>query len=79
VTPQVAAVLSAAVKPCSRDELQSAADIKHREHFRKQYLLPLLEAGLLEMTIPDKPRSGRQQYRTTALGRAALGKRGKEN
>ena len=27
------------------------------EHFRKAYLLPALQAGLIEMTIPDKPRS----------------------
>jgi len=35
-------------------------------------MAPLLEAGLLEMTIPDKTRSSRQQYRTTEAGRAAI-------
>ena len=72
VTAQVAAMLKAAISPCTRDELQAAAGIAHREHFRKQYLLPLLEAGLIEMTIPDKPRSSLQRYRTTAAGQAAL-------
>ncbi|MEJ1962636.1 MAG: hypothetical protein WDO56_14265 [Gammaproteobacteria bacterium] len=33
---------------------------------------PLLDAGFLEMTILDKPRSSKQQYRTTDAGRAVL-------
>lgn len=43
-----------------------------RTKFRDQVVAPLLEAGLLEMTIPDKPRSSKQQYCTTETGRAAL-------
>jgi hypothetical protein len=43
-----------------------------RTKFRDQVIAPLLEAGLLEMTIPDKPRSSKQQYRITEAGRAAL-------
>jgi hypothetical protein len=42
--------------------------LKDREHFRKGHLEPLLASGLLEMTIPDKPRSSLQRYRTTAAG-----------
>jgi len=38
------------------------------EHFRKAYLQPALDAGLIEMTVPDKPRSTRQKYRLTAKG-----------
>ncbi|MBM3272935.1 transcriptional regulator [Candidatus Kaiserbacteria bacterium] len=79
VTPQVAAVLKAASTPCSREQLQAASDMKDREHFRKQYLLPLLEAGLIEMTIPEKPRSSKQQYRLTPAGKAALKTRGKKS
>lgn len=65
VTPQVEAVLKVASQPRSRDELQAAANIKDREHFRKKYLLPLIQAGWLEMTIPDKPNSRLQKYRAT--------------
>lgn len=79
VTPQVQAILNAAEKPRQRDELQVAAGIKHREHFRKQYLLPLLESGLIEMTIPDKPRSSKQEYRLTAAGRDLLSSLKTEN
>jgi hypothetical protein len=39
---------------------------------RNVVLKPLLEAGLLEMTIPDKPRSSKQSYRITKLGSEAL-------
>jgi len=35
-------------------------------------LNPLLEEGLVEMTIPDKPRSSRQRYRLTDKGRQVL-------
>ncbi len=44
-----------------------------RTKFRNQVLVPLLEAGLLELTVPDKPRSSKQQYRVTARGQQALG------
>ena len=72
-TPQVVAVLRAAESgELSREQLQSATGIRDREHFRKTYLLPALEDGLIEMTIPDKPTSGLQKYRLTAAGRAML-------
>ena len=72
VTGQVARVLEAAKTPKTREELQDAAGIAHREHFRIAYLLPLLSAGWLERTIPDKPRSRMQRYRTTEAGREAI-------
>ena len=72
VTPQVIAVLEAARTARNREELQRAVGLRDREHFRKAYLEPLLVAGWLEMTIPDKPRSSKQRYRTTDLGRKVL-------
>ncbi len=72
VTPQAIAVLREATSPRTRSELQEAAGLRDREHFRKAYLEPLVEAGLMELTIPDKPRSPLQQYRTTLAGRALL-------
>lgn len=76
VTPQVAQVfeslLRAAETERSRDELQGQAGLADREYFRRHYLQPLLHAGLLELTIPDKPTSRLQKYRLTAKGRALI-------
>ncbi len=47
-----------------------------RTKFRDQVLKPLLNAGLLEMTVPDKPRSSKQKYRLTEKGRAVLSREG---
>jgi len=41
----------------TRQQLQAALQLKDDEHFRKAYLLPALEAGVIEMTVPYKPRS----------------------
>jgi len=75
----VLAILSAAsTSEKTREKLQSAAGVKDREHFRKQHLRPLLDFGLLEATIPDKPRSPKQRYRITRAGRAVLEQTQKE-
>jgi ATP-dependent DNA helicase RecG len=72
VTPQVARVLGAARSDCSFADLQAAAGLKDRVHFLKTHLEPLLLVGLIERTIPDKPRSSKQKYRLTEKGRQAL-------
>ena len=56
----------------TRQQLQAALNLKDDEHFRKAYLLPALQAGLIEMTIPDKPRSSKQKYRLTEKGQETL-------
>jgi ATP-dependent DNA helicase RecG len=71
-TPQVLAVLAAAEGEATREELQRAAGLRDRKHFREEVLGPLVEANLLETTIPDKPRSSMQRYRLTDAGRARL-------
>jgi len=45
-----------------------------RTKFRNQVLNPLLEEGLLLMTIPDKPTSSLQKYRLTEKGKILLSK-----
>jgi ATP-dependent DNA helicase RecG len=72
VTPQVRAVLRRAADASTRDDLQRAAGIGDREHFRTRYMLPLLAAGWLAMTIPNKPRSSKQRYVVTPEGEDAL-------
>ena len=55
VTPQVVSILAAARKPSSFSALQDAVGLNDRVHFLKAYLDPLLAAGWIERTIPDKP------------------------
>jgi ATP-dependent DNA helicase RecG len=43
-----------------------------RTKFRNQVIKPLIEAGWIEMTIPDKPTSSSQKYRLTVQGRDLL-------
>lgn len=75
MTPQVARVPEAARSDCSFAQLQAAAGLKDRVHFLKTYLEPLLLAGRIERTIPDKPRNSKQKYRLTEKGRQALRER----
>lgn len=65
-------VLELAVEPRTLPELMAPSGRTNRTKFRDQVLAPLLAARLIGMTIPEKPRSSRQQYRTTEAGRAAL-------
>lgn len=44
-------------------ELMSLVGMKHRATFMSNYLNPAIAAGLVERTIPEKPRSGNQKYR----------------
>jgi len=75
VTPEVAPevrLLSVLAGEMTRQQLKEALGLKDDEHFRKAYLLPALDAGLIEMTIPDKPRSSKQKYRLTDKGRQVM-------
>jgi len=63
-------VLELAHVPRALAELMVPSGRSDRTKFRDQIIAPLLDAGLLEMTIPDKPRSPKQQYRATAVGLA---------
>jgi ATP-dependent DNA helicase RecG len=48
-----------------------------RTKFRQQILNPLIKAGLVEMTVPDKPNSRLQKYRLTQKGKRYLQGRAK--
>ena len=37
-------------------------NLKSKETLRKNYINPAIEAGLIKLTIPDKPRSKNQMY-----------------
>ncbi len=73
VTGEVVRLLKALTVPMNRTELQAKLQLKSQANFRDRYLQPALAAGLIEMTIPDKPRSSRQRYRLTEKGRSLFG------
>ena len=39
-----------------------------RAKFRRKYIRPLLEAGIIEQTMPEKPNSRNQKYQLTDKG-----------
>ncbi|MEI6607334.1 MAG: hypothetical protein WCP35_18635 [Verrucomicrobiota bacterium] len=57
--------LLATMKPAevlSTEELMQRLHLRHKTYFRRNYLKPALEAGLLKMTQPDSPNSPTQRY-----------------
>ncbi len=75
VTGEVARLLATLVGDArTRKSLQVGLGLRHEDHFRKAYLVPAIEGGFVEMTVPDKPNSRLQKYRLTAAGRAAVAK-----
>ncbi len=53
-------------------DIRESFKLKDRRRLRETYINPALNDGLIEMTIPDKPRSSRQKYRLTEKGREML-------
>lgn len=54
------------------NDLQTAAGYAGRTRSFERDLNRLLSEELLEMTIPDRPRSPAQRYGVTAKGRTAI-------
>ncbi len=48
--------------PQSATELMVKLNLKSRDGFRKNYLIPALDLGLIQMTEPNKPTSRNQKY-----------------
>ena len=69
-TEQVGHLVLALTGEMRRHHIQDLLRIAHRPHFLQTYLDPALEAGVIEMTLPDKPTSRNQRYRRTSAGEA---------
>lgn len=69
-TMQVGELLKVFTGVHTREELQKMLDLANRDHFRKTYLQPAVEAGLVALTIPDKPTSRNQRYYLTEKGKS---------
>ncbi|UYU18458.1 MULTISPECIES: Fic family protein [Methanoculleus] len=65
-------MLRTCVAETSISELMDVTGRTNRTKFRNSVLKPMMQAGLIEMTVPDRPRSSNQKYRITERGRALL-------
>ncbi|MGE6529519.1 RNA-binding domain-containing protein [Pseudomonas sp. NPDC077382] len=74
--PEPLALLRRMTGDHAAPELMAFTGRSNRSKFREQVLAPLLELGVVEMTIPDKPNSSKQRYRLTAAGRALQAEQG---
>jgi len=73
VSEQVRLLLSCLQQgPLGGREAMKCAGLNHRPTFLYDYLQPAIQAGFVEMTQPDSPKSPTQKYRLTAKGRAAV-------
>lgn len=68
LTPEALLLLKLCQQPKALIDLMSALSLKNRTKFKQKHLNPLVEQGLLRMTIPDKPKSPMQKYQTTTAG-----------
>lgn len=70
VTPQVIRLYKViGDSELTKQQLMKTLGLEDGKYFRLSYLQPALDAGLIEMTIPDKPTSKNQKYRITKKGK----------
>jgi len=62
--PEATTLLEYCWEPRSRKEIAQFLKLKTASYAMDRYIRPLLEEGKLEMTIPEKPKSTHQKYRT---------------
>ncbi len=48
--------------PYTANAIMEALHLKSKETFRKNYIKPAIELGLVKMTLPEKPNSKNQRY-----------------
>ena len=65
-------ILTKASTGAALTDLMAVTKRSDRTKFRHQVIQPLMDQGLLEMTLPDKPTSSQQKYRLTEQGAAWL-------
>jgi ATP-dependent DNA helicase RecG len=71
-------IMQAATAPADLLSLMALAQHTNRTRFRRTVLQQLINADLLELTVPEKPRSSKQEYRLTSLGREILKQQAEE-
>jgi ATP-dependent DNA helicase RecG len=68
----VRTILSFIETPRSLKEMMGLMQWKSRNKFKNKYIDPLLETGIIKMTIPDRPNSSKQKYYLSQKGRSFL-------
>lgn len=74
---QVEKLLACTIQAVSAADIRMVMNMTNATKFKRKYINPLLEMGVLQMTQPDAPKSPTQKYYLTELGRKLLG--GSEN
>ena len=74
VVDRIIMVLNYCFEPKSKNEILEKIGLSKQSKYFIENLGPAITAGLLEMTIPDKPTSKSQKYITTEKGRKVLSK-----
>ena len=69
------AIMDCCDVPRPLTEIMAALDVANRGHFKKHYLDPLIRAGVVAMTHPDRPNRPDQAYVLTEAGAALKARR----
>lgn len=67
-TDKVVSILKFCKEPKYRKEIYDLIGVTYQQWNFKAFIEPLLKHDYLELTVPDKPTSPKQQYRTTKKG-----------
>ena len=70
--PVIGELLLKMAEPLSAKEMREFCGLKDATYFKGNVIDALLEAGLVEMTQPDSPKSPTQKYRLTEAGKSLL-------
>lgn len=72
LTDREKAILKFCINSKKRSEILEYLDLKNLHANYVRNILPLIERGLLDLTIPQNPTSPRQEYFTTEVGKDYL-------
>ena len=65
-------ILSYCYRPQKRRDILSRIGLLSNQSNYKRHIYPLIRLGYLALTVPEKPNSKNQQYKTTPTGQAYL-------
>lgn len=72
LVPQIIEILNIAQTPQKRSKLLNVIGLSNHTDNASRYIVPLVDADLLTMTIKDKPNSPQQKYYITEKGKKLL-------